>query len=53
MEMARKTPDQSAKAENGGLCLSVFGALFIAALGFGFAALTDSQAVLLDEKGLK
>lgn len=48
MEMARTDPDQSAKAENGGLRLSVFGALFMAALGFGFAALTDSQAVLLD-----
>ena len=40
--------EQSVSSERRGLRLSVFGALFMAALGFGFAALTDSQAVLLD-----
>lgn len=38
----------SALSERRGLRLSVFGALFMAALGFGFAASTGSRAVLLD-----
>jgi cation diffusion facilitator family transporter len=42
------TETQQARTEQRGLRLSVFGALFMAALGIGFAALTDSRAVLLD-----
>lgn len=34
--------------EKRGLVLSIIGALFMAALGFGFAVLTSSDAVLLD-----
>lgn len=33
--------------EKRGLWMSIFGALFMAALGIGFAILTDSDAVLL------
>jgi cation diffusion facilitator family transporter len=36
------------KLEKRGLVLSIVGALFMAALGFGFAVLTSSEAVLLD-----
>ena len=36
------------KLEKRGLVLSIVGALFMAALGFGFAVLTSSDAVLLD-----
>jgi cation diffusion facilitator family transporter len=36
------------KLEKRGLVLSIIGALFMAALGFGFAVLTSSDAVLLD-----
>jgi cation diffusion facilitator family transporter len=36
------------KLEKRGLVLSIIGALFMAALGFGFAVLTSSVAVLLD-----
>ena len=50
MEMAKTNPDQSAKAETGGRRLSVFGALFMAALGFGFAALTDSRKPFGDSR---
>lgn len=46
--VAEQNTSVSALSERRGLRLSVFGALFMAALGFGFAALTDSQAVLLD-----
>lgn len=46
--VAEQNTSESALSERRGLRLSVFGALFMAALGFGFAALTDSQAVLLD-----
>ena len=46
--VAEQHPSESVRSERRGLRLSVFGALFMAALGFGFAALTDSQAVLLD-----
>ncbi len=48
VEQTTTIRDQSASSESRGLQLSVFGALFMAALGFGFAALTDSRAVLLD-----
>jgi cation diffusion facilitator family transporter len=48
MATTQSSADQSAASENRGLQLSVLGALFMAALGFGFAALTDSRAVLLD-----
>lgn len=44
----QNSSEQSIRSERQGLRLSVFGALFMAALGLGFAALTDSQAVLLD-----
>ena len=44
----QNSSEQSFQSERKGLRLSVFGALFMAALGFGFSALTDSQAVLLD-----
>lgn len=44
----QNSSEQSVISERKGLRLSVFGALFMAALGFGFAGLTDSQAVLLD-----
>jgi len=48
MEAPQSSTIHGAVSERRGLQLSVFGALFMAALGFGFAALTDSQAVLLD-----
>lgn len=38
----------SARTERSGLLLSVFGGLFMAALGLGFALLAESGAVLLD-----
>jgi cation diffusion facilitator family transporter len=38
----------NATLEKRGLWLSILGALFMAALGFGFAVLTSSDAVLLD-----
>jgi cation diffusion facilitator family transporter len=38
----------TARTERRGLLLSVFGGLFMAALGLGFALLTESGAVLLD-----
>ena len=46
--IAERESGESVRSERRGLRLSVCGALFMAALGFGFAALTDSQAVLLD-----
>ena len=42
------TASKAATSERRGLKLSVFGALGMAGLGLGFAALTDSRAVLLD-----
>ena len=40
--------DSNSRTEKRGLLISVLGGLFMAALGLGFALLTDSDAVLLD-----
>ena len=47
-EMTANDPAEMERSERRGLLLSVYGALFMGALGIGFALLTGSQAVLLD-----
>jgi cation diffusion facilitator family transporter len=48
MQPKDDTSSRAARSERRGLTLSVVGALGMAGLGLGFAALTNSRAVLLD-----